>query len=275
MKCIKCGKEIPDGELFCIECSLNPAAPLFGEGETGERYPAPKGRMQTPVPVKRAAPQPMGPRQTDRRPGSGRGWKTALAIVSLLLAAVVGVGVWQYGNLTVQQNRLLSKEADLTVRERELEALNAQIADLQAQLDDAEASVADRDLKIQDLQAQLAGSQSSQSQSEYDLSTKQTELDRLEEENQQLLEMTEDLEAQIDELNEARKTMEAALEAAAGAKVKADFMDAYVVFVEDDHTGYYHTYDCSQFAKNSFWAYSRKLAEANGYKPCPVCGGKP
>ena len=24
--CIKCGKEIPDGELFCAECGLNPGA---------------------------------------------------------------------------------------------------------------------------------------------------------------------------------------------------------------------------------------------------------
>ena len=24
--CIKCGKEIPDGELFCPACSLNPGA---------------------------------------------------------------------------------------------------------------------------------------------------------------------------------------------------------------------------------------------------------
>ena len=26
--CIKCGKEIPDGELFCAECGLNPGAAL-------------------------------------------------------------------------------------------------------------------------------------------------------------------------------------------------------------------------------------------------------
>lgn len=275
MKCIKCGKEIPDGELFCIECSLNPAAPLFGEDGTSERYPAPKGRMQTPVPVKRAAPQPMGPRQTDRRPGSGRAVKTALVIVSLLLAAVVGFGVWQYSNFSVQQARLMSKEADLTVRERELESLNEQIADLQAQLDDAEASIADRELKIQDLQAQLTGSQSSQSQSEYDLSTKQTELDRLEEENQQLLEMVEALETQIDELNETKKTLEAALEAAAADRAKAEFLDTYVVFVEDNGSKIYHTYDCPDFSKANFWAYNRKLAEDKGYTPCPVCGGRP
>ena len=50
-RCIKCGKEIPDGELFCVECSLNPGSSLFEEEV--EKRPAPKGRMQTPQPVKR------------------------------------------------------------------------------------------------------------------------------------------------------------------------------------------------------------------------------
>ena len=54
---------------------------------------------------------------------------------------------------------------------------------------------------------------------------------------------------------------------------KSKFMDAYVVFVENDGTGYYHKYGCDYFAQTSFWAYSRKLAEANGYTPCPHCFG--
>lgn len=276
MNCIKCGKEIPEGELFCVECSLNPAAPLFDQEGTGTRYPAAKGRMQTPVPVKRAAPQPMmGPMQTDRKYTGGRGLKIALAVVSLLLAAVVGLVAWQYGGFMVQQARLLSKEADLTVRENELASLNEQIQELTSQLDDMEASIADRDLKIQELQNQLTGSQSSQSQTQYDLSTKQTELDLLEQENQQLAAMADELQAQVDALTETKASLEAEIKAAAIYKTKADFMDTYVVFVEDDGSMYYHTYDCSQFSRSHFWAYSRKLAEANGFTPCPVCGGTP
>lgn len=30
--CIKCGKEIPDGELFCAECGLNPGAGAIAPG---------------------------------------------------------------------------------------------------------------------------------------------------------------------------------------------------------------------------------------------------
>ena len=58
-----------------------------------------------------------------------------------------------------------------------------------------------------------------------------------------------------------------------GVRAKADFMDSYVVFVNNNGTGYYHRYDCGNFTRSNFWAYSRKLAENYGYTPCPVCGG--
>lgn len=44
--CIKCGKEIPDGELFCAECGLNPGA---APPRPRPSVPAQPGRMQTPV----------------------------------------------------------------------------------------------------------------------------------------------------------------------------------------------------------------------------------
>ena len=56
---------------------------------------------------------------------------------------------------------------------------------------------------------------------------------------------------------------------------KLSWIDAYVVYVENDGSNHYHTYDCGSFARNSFWAYSRKLAEAQGFHPCPVCKGTP
>ena len=39
--CIKCGKEIPDGELFCAECGLNPGA---AEARPRPSVPAQPGR---------------------------------------------------------------------------------------------------------------------------------------------------------------------------------------------------------------------------------------
>lgn len=268
MNCIKCGKEIPDGELFCVECSLNLPADRQSSAEA-PRAAAPQGRMQKPVPVRRAAPQMVGPQvQAPKRTGL----RAALVIVSLLLAASLGFLAWQYGNILVERNRLRTRAAALTAEENHIAALEEQIDTVTQQLEETEQMLAARNETIRELESQLSGSQSSQSQSEYDLTTAQSQLDQLTEENRQLLTMTEDLEAELEALEEER---DQALQQAERYREKADFMDSYVVFVEDDGTGYYHTYSCRNFLRSKFWAYSRRLAESNGYTPCPVCGGKP
>ena len=48
-QCIKCSKEIPEGELFCIECSLNPGSSLFEEDRPSDRIPMPKVKCRRPI----------------------------------------------------------------------------------------------------------------------------------------------------------------------------------------------------------------------------------
>ena len=148
MTCIKCGKEIPEGELFCASCSLN----LQTEAEErlgAVRPPAPSGRMQKPVPVRRTPPQPMGPQVQAN--GGKHGLKTALVVVSLLLAASLGFLAWQYGNILVEKNRLRTQENNLLVRAEEADAMQQQIDDLTKELDDAEQLLAARAENIQQL----------------------------------------------------------------------------------------------------------------------------
>lgn len=52
---------------------------------------------------------------------------------------------------------------------------------------------------------------------------------------------------------------------------KVQFIDNYIVFVEDDGTNRYHKYECSKFIGNYFWAFNTESAVGNGYKPCPLC----
>ena len=275
-QCIKCGKEIPQGELFCLECSLNPGSTLFDDRPRAERHAAPKGRMQTPVPVKRAPIQNVQPGRASQPAKQKRGGLVAaLVIVSLLLAVCVGFVLTQYGNLLVEKNRIRAKEADLELRRTEIENLYDQLEALTATLDENKIVIAAKEQEIQDLTKRLAESQSSQNQGAYDLTTAEQELVRLEGENKELLEMTDELDAEIDELEKTIAALEYELNLAEAYKTKSDFLDSYVVFVENNGTNCYHTYDCSQFSKNNFWAYSRKLAEAQGFGPCPTCGGTP
>ena len=275
-QCIKCGKEIPQGELFCLECSLNPGSALFDDRPRAERHVAPKGRMQTPVPVKRAPIQNTQPVRAPQPVKQKRGGMVAaLVIVSLLLMAAVGFIVWQYGNLLVEKNRIRTKEADLNLRQTEISELYEQLETLTATLDENKVVIAAKELEIEDLTQRLAKSQSSQNQGAYDLTTAEQELARLEGENKELLAMTDELDAEIDELEKRIAALEYELNAAEAYKTKSDFLDSYVVFVENNGTGHYHTYDCTSFSKSNFWAYSRKLAEAQGFTACPTCGGTP
>ena len=273
-QCIKCGKEIPEGELFCVECSLNPGSGVSETLSPAERYPIPKGRMQTPVPVKRvAAAPPPPPAKTPRK--SRKGLVAALVIVILMLFASVGYQFWQYSELQAEKNRLRTKEADLILRQSEMEDLQQQLDGLNLLLDETQETIAEQETEIEALSSQLSRAKSSQSQGQYDLTAKQKELEKLEEENLQLQDLCDDLAQDIEDLEAARTTLEAALEALRPYKVKADFLDSYVVFVENNKTNHYHTYDCTEFSKSNFWAYSRKLAEAQGFTACPTCGGMP
>ena len=81
------------------------------------------------------------------------------------------------------------------------------------------------------------------------------------------------MDALTEELDSLQKENEKLKENQNSLEEKSKFLDAYVVFVEKDKSNVYHRYACSAFAKKSFWAYSRKLAESLGYKPCPNCFG--
>ena len=102
------------------------------------------------------------------------------------------------------------------------------------------------------------------------MTTQQAELERATQENEALQQENEALKQSIETLTATNE------ELASSNRLfltKSRFMDSYVVFVENDGSGLYHKYGCDDFAQTSFWAYSRKLAEANGYQPCPRCFG--
>ena len=109
------------------------------------------------------------------------------------------------------------------------------------------------------------------------MTTQKTELEKLQKDN-------ETLQTSIDSLNEQNDKLSGSVDALTDENKqlsalnvvyseKAKFLDTYVVFVENDGTRLYHKYDCSHFARKSFWAYSRKLAEKYGFTACPYCFG--
>ncbi len=327
MYCIKCGKEIPEGELFCIECSLAPLEDNVriytgAHGDAGRTRPAsanqtvsaPQKATKTAVqsPKKQQAAK-AAPRQQQKKQAApdkskvkqpkqkkARPWGL---ITCLLLCLAVAVGacayiVLTYQSLNQQKATLRVREADLLLRESELEDLQTAYDDA---ISDLESMTAERDAletEVASLEAQINGSESERSQSQYDISTREKEIERLTEENttlsdelsaleednvlkderiSQLTSENEELESALSDMTNERDELQSDYDAlrllSDGYQVKANFLDDYIVFVMNDGTNYYHTFDCASFTRRDFWAYNRSLAISNGYTACPDCGG--
>ena len=136
--CIKCGKEIPDGELFCAECGLNPGAATSRPRPSAAAQP---GRMQTPVrrtespkssekqPQEPTGKRPAKPEKKEKRPGR------ALPVCARIVAAVsLGLAIWQFSGRARQRRAIRLREDDLAEREKRLSTLETQIDDLTAEL---------------------------------------------------------------------------------------------------------------------------------------------
>ncbi|MEA4965879.1 MAG: SET domain-containing protein-lysine N-methyltransferase [Oscillospiraceae bacterium] len=265
MYCLRCGREIPDGELFCQSCAKKPI----------ER----EQPQESDVPVRQPVPVPLVETgETVPAPVRRRNRLVIPLIVVCVLTVLLGVFVgYSYHEMSLQTVSYRVKEANLARRENELSTLQADYDTANAQLETAQETIAEKEQTISDLQNQLVEQQSAASQSQYDATSAQQALEQLTKENTELTTKNEDLQKQLTESQDSLKTVQASLDAMTtkynSAKAKADFMDTYVVFVNNDGTKLYHSYDCEDFTKSNFWAYSRKLAENYGYTACPKCGG--
>jgi len=278
--CIKCGRPIPDGELFCRECALNPEFSPDGDPELPvQRRPLPPGQLRAPVklPPKPAAPKTVSAPQVVVKRRSSKKLIAAFVIVCLIAAGALGALGYQLFTLARQKNALRTREADLSEREEELSAMQDEVALLTGELDAANDQLSQQKDQIESLQSTINEAESTVNQTQYDMTTQKTELEKLQKDN-------ETLQTSIDSLNEQNDKLSGSVDALTDENKqlsalnvvyseKAKFLDTYVVFVENDGTRLYHKYDCSHFARKSFWAYSRKLAEKYGFTACPYCFG--
>ncbi len=276
MNCIKCGREIPDGELFCVACSLAPEKRENSPSATRQQHktaaprPASEKKKRSPAPPSQRATAK--PKKVKKHV---RGSVAAIVLLSVLLSAALGFIGLTYGHLAQERARIRTREADLLVRENEAADLEREQDSLVQQLAASQENVSKLETEVDRLEQQLNDSEGSVSQAEYDMSSQQQELERLTTENRDLLDAADELDRQVKELTREVTELNDQIETLTASntvfKEKARFMDSYVVFVNNDGSKLYHSYDCRNFSRQNFWAYSRKLAESNGFSPCKEC----
>lgn len=246
-KCVRCGRPIPEGARLCARCSAAPGTPK----------PAPK--------------QP-------------RGMLAALIVLAVLTAAAFTLVIVQALGARAQRVQLRVREEALDAREAEFAAVQETLDETKRSLSDAQGEIAAQDEQLEQLRTELSDAQHAANQSQYDMTAQKAELERLREENAALQDSVTELEESERSLTEENESLREQKDALTAERdelkeenqklsEKSKFMDAYVVFVDNDKTGLYHKFGCSAFSRKSFWAYSRKLAESFGYTPCPKCFG--
>ncbi len=219
-------------------------------------------------------------------PGKNEKRLKVLTIVACCLA-VLAISVATYITITTSSLRVqLSKaQKESSTAQANAEDLAAQVTDLTESLEAAKDESQSLGTQVTDLQSQINEMETSVNQSQYD---KETAERQLEEANTALSTATEENAELQSQLDEAQQNLEVAqsenatlteenetLSQQVGLyQTEIDFYDSYVVFVMlDSANKYYHRYSCSEFTQRNFLAYSVKLAEANGYSPCPICYG--
>ena len=113
MQCIKCGREIPDGELFCEACASGPAKPKELEKAASAATPRAKKAVRRAASV---AHQPRQGRQRNNLPGV----VVTLCILLVAACSLIGYGLLSYRSVRAQ---FLVREADLTLRENDLQVI--------------------------------------------------------------------------------------------------------------------------------------------------------
>ena len=267
MYCLRCGREIPDGVSFCDTCAETVREPLEDSPYLSTRVILP---AQNAAAVKVPPKPAMLPEKKQERRGTKR-LKVAVVLLSLfcaLLAAACGYGVKLYLDGVREHKLLLSQKEEnerlqqqLAGRDSEIEAQKEKVSQLSARLNETEREITrlEQEINVYRMQG-----------SEVDQSLRELQEDHLLliEENSAYAAQVESLEKQAKTLQEKISSLEsrnATLEQLSG------FIDRHVVFIENDGTGYYHSYWCSRFKKQSYWAYSTNLAVSQGYTPCPDC----
>lgn len=267
MYCLRCGREVPDGMSFCNECAKTVREPLEESPYLSTRIilPAQAAAVRTPPKPAKKLPEKKQERKGARR------LTVAVVLLSLLcalLATGCGYGVKLYLGKAREHKLLLAQQEEnehlkgqLTQKDGELENQKEKVSQLSAQLTEKEREITKLEQEINAYRMQG---------SEVDLSLRELQEDNLQltEENKTYAAQVESLEKQLKTLKEKLTTLESRNTT---LEQMSDFFDRHVVFIENDGTGYYHSYWCSRFKKQSYWAYSTNLAISQGYTACPDC----
>lgn len=271
MNCLRCGRTVAEDASFCDECLKTVRLPLEKSEFLSDRVILPPRGEAVKTEILRA-PEKKKAKKAEKQPQKRpKGLIRAVVLLSLtcaLLLGVVGYAVLHYSDWLREKNRV-------RVQQEEYDRLCGQLAEAQSDLvDEQERSrslwqeAQSKDDEISTLKQDINTYRAQNAETDAAIQSLTDENLQL---NQQIKDYLADVRSLEGTISYLRRTLQTANSENQTLREKSDFIDAHVVFVEDDGTKYYHTYECSRFVRKGYWAFSRNIAEAKGYAPCPYC----
>lgn len=236
-----------------------------------------------PEPQESQKPQePLSPVAFKAAPKPNR-WKTATWILIPLAAIALLISIYVLSSTRGLRVELTKAQTERASAQASVESLGKQVAQLEDTLESTRQERDDLKNEAASLRSQVNAMESTVNQSTYDKDAVQRQLDEAIAEKDALAEQVTGLETELsqtqekltsteterDDLKQENDTLRDTVKA---SESEINFYDSYVVFVMlSSNDKYYHKYDCQDFTQKNFLAYSTKLAESNGYSPCPKC----
>lgn len=298
MNCPHCGMVLGDQATFCPGCHkiAIPTRTPENTGNTEEKPPKKVAQRLYPPPAETAeispeappvsAPAPMEsiPPETAVSPPQTP-WKRISLVLSGLATLILIFALYVASNTHGMRVELTKAQTERASAQATVESLGKQVAQLEDTLELTRQERDDLKNQATSLQSQVNAMESTVNQSTYDKAAAQRDLETAQQEKDALADQIAALETDLTKAQEQlaaaeterdtlKKEKETLSDTVKANESELSFYDTYVVFVMlSSDTKYYHKYDCPDFTRKNFLAYSTKLADANGYSPCPKCCG--
>ena len=231
MNCIRCGRRIPEGQMFCEACAGVVDEPLQESAYMNKHIVLPAQRAEQPG----AAPAPQKPAQKKagavfrRRLRGLTAAVTLLAIFCVLLLGACGYGVYFYfGKFQVERNRLRAQEEELDRRAVEVGQMQVELVDTRDALSTARQDLAERERTISKLEQELNLYRIESDESEQSAKAMQDENLRLLEENTDL---SRELDTWVTKAEDLTSQLSAVTKERDRLIRKSDFVDAHIAFI--------------------------------------------
>lgn len=283
MICPKCNAKMEPGDAFCQNCG---SFTLSVDDKAYQNEDSVREAPKKIYPDTEFIPsaEPVAVRQDNKK------LKRLCVLFGIVAVIATILSIVLLATSGTRKAQLRKAQSDAAAAQTAVAELEAQITELNTSMDSYRGENDALNQQVTSLTGQVNNMETSVNQSQYDKEAAQRDLENAEAELKTLgdtiaelqkdlkdtqLELTvsnnlvDDLTENNDVLTRERNELKATNE---GLEKDLAFYETYIVFVlRDDENRYYHNKDCPDFTPSGFYAYNTKLAESNGYVPCPNC----